>query len=116
MAHRSFVDTAGTAWDVWDVVPRWIERRVGERRAPQSAPSAEERRRAGERRVRTDPHELRVRVSPGMESGWLAFSSRDEKRRYAPIPEGWEGAPESLLESLCRQARQVPTLGKRLVE
>ena len=117
MAHRSFTDTAGIPWDVWDVVPRWVERRIAIRRTVGAAQSATaERRRLPDRRQRNDPNELRVRVTPGFEQGWLAFASPAEKRRFAPIPEGWERAPETLLEALCRRARQVGRIAGRLIE
>ena len=46
-------------------------------------------------------------VTPGREAGWLAFSSGFERRRFAPVPDGWEQLPVPALEQLCREARQV---------
>ena len=116
MAYRSFPDGTGVDWNVWDVVPRWVERRVSQRRSAQVAPGNGERRHVPDRRVRSDPREPRVRVSAGYELGWLTFASGDEKRRFAPIPTGWERAPTTLLEALCRQAEHVPRIGGRLIE
>ncbi|HEU0015561.1 MAG TPA: hypothetical protein VFQ45_17930 [Longimicrobium sp.] len=36
--------------------------------------------------------------------GWLCIESGDEKRRYAPIPEGWEEFEEHELLELISQA------------
>jgi hypothetical protein len=46
-------------------------------------------------------------VTPGREAGWLAFSSGFERRRFAPVPDGWEQLPVPALEQLCREARPV---------
>jgi hypothetical protein len=43
-----------------------------------------------------------------LESGWLAFVSRDERRRLAPFPSGWEGVGATELERLCAMARVAP--------
>jgi hypothetical protein len=37
--------------------------------------------------------------------GWLTFESGDEKRRLAPVPEGWERLRPQRLELLCRVAK-----------
>lgn len=37
--------------------------------------------------------------------GWLTFESGDEKRRLAPVPEGWERLRAERLELLCRVAK-----------
>ena len=47
-------------------------------------------------------------VSPGLENGWLAFASGENKRRLAPIPAGWALAPDTELEALCESARHAP--------
>jgi hypothetical protein len=46
-------------------------------------------------------------VTPGREAGWLAFSSGFERRRFAPVPDGWEQLSAPELEQLCREARPV---------
>lgn len=47
-------------------------------------------------------------VSNGLERGWLAFVSGDQKRRLAPYPAGWETVAAPELERLCRAARVAP--------
>ena len=113
MAHRNFTDSNGVSWDVWDVVPRWAERRRLEHRDT-SAPPPE--RPAQERRRGQRPHELRVRVSQGLEQGWLVFEARGERRRLAPAPSGWEQATDAELEALCRAATPAGRGRRRLIE
>ena len=40
-------------------------------------------------------------IDPRFADGWLCFETFDEKRRVAPIPEGWEECSEPELEELC---------------
>jgi hypothetical protein len=40
--------------------------------------------------------------------GWLSFEAADEKRRIAPIPEGWEALSIDELRLLCQRAQRVP--------
>ena len=121
MAHRAFTDSAGVAWEVWEVHPgvatgagaEMAEREAAERR------SGEERRGAKplsaattlppttERRVIA---ERRVGVSIPMRGGWLAFQSALERRRLVPIPHGWAEDSETQLEAYCSAARVVPRL------
>ena len=99
MPHRQFTDSKQTTWEVWDVEPSHAERR---RRA-------EDRRRAGrpsgERRQVED--RTRVRISSDLSHGWLAFESKHDRRRLAPIPTGWEALDEAALEQLCQQAQPI---------
>lgn len=74
MAARTFTDSAGLTWDVFEV-----------HRASQK-PGA---------------------VSPGLEQGWLAFASGENKRRLAPFPSTWESASDAELEALCQSARRA---------
>ena len=110
MAHRSFTDSTGVAWEVWEVHPgvasagnEAAERRSGEERrgsTPSSSPPPPpERRVIGERRVG---------VSAPMRGGWLAFQSATERRRLVPIPHGWADDSETQLEAYCGAARVVP--------
>jgi hypothetical protein len=39
--------------------------------------------------------------------GWLAFESKHDRRRLAPIPEGWDTFDASALERLCAAARSI---------
>ncbi len=41
-------------------------------------------------------------------NGWLCFESVTEKRRLAPIPEGWEFLDVPTLQQLCESAELVP--------
>ena len=109
MAHRTFTDSTGTEWDVWAVVPQGLtldspqRRQVGrDRRGTPMAdiPALAEQRHGPDRR-------RSVNVSPGMEDGWLAFHSRGEKRRLAPIPDSWETLSSPQLEAYCKIARKV---------
>lgn len=108
MAHRTFTDSGGIEWEVWQVIPRGVSLDSPERRerAERRHPPASElpeiaEQRSGRERRRT------ASVSPGMELGWLAFQTRGEKRRLAPIPDGWEALTSAQLEAYCRIARKV---------
>jgi hypothetical protein len=59
---------------------------------------------------------VRVPLSPGLAAGWLVFESQSEKRRLAPVPEGWEATADAELAGFCRQALPVPGWRRRLVE
>jgi hypothetical protein len=120
MGHRSFTDAAGINWNVWDVIPQWTERRSGEeRRRSEDDPTVdppvlERRRRQPDRRVgATDS--ARIRIAEGLSRGWLAFESKLDKRRLAPIPPGWEELTDLELEGLCARASQAPAK-RRLLE
>jgi hypothetical protein len=99
MPHRQFVDSKRTTWEVWDVEPSHAERRLkdGDRRR--------KGRTSGERRQVED--RARVRIRSELSHGWLAFESKHDRRRLAPIPTGWEALDESALERLCDQATSI---------
>lgn len=111
MAHRTFTDTLGFTWEVWEVHPgRAIigtavdHRRGGDRRAkpvlgaapPAGPPPGQVERRSG--------IERRVAVAAPLQRGWLAFRSGDERRRLAPIPAAWERASDIELAAYCAAA------------
>jgi hypothetical protein len=50
-------------------------------------------------------------VSPHLTRGWLTFESAVEKRRLAPIPEGWDQLPAEALAQLCEEAAFVRVRG-----
>lgn len=103
MAHRSFRDEVGREWDVWDVVPTAVERRITR---SSTRPAEVERRRA---------HESRVVVPERLQKGWLAFQSGRERRRLSPIPPDWpDMTGEELVELLNQADRRVKS--RRLVE
>jgi hypothetical protein len=99
MPHRQFIDSKRTSWEVWDVEPTEAERRRG----------ANDRRRSGRQSVerRKSEGRSRVRIKPDLTNGWLAFQSKHDRRRLAPIPIGWEAMDASALEQLCEQATSV---------
>ena len=87
---------------MWDVHPTMTERRSA--RQPLSV--VIERRKHGEQRASL-PDALR--------KGWLAFESRAERRRLAPIPNGWEEMPDARLEELLERATSRGR-ARRLIE
>lgn len=98
MAHRRFTDSRSTVWEVWEVEPSSAERRLAtqdRRKAPRPDP---------DRRRRNSDDRARVRISGEFTYGWLTFQSVYEKRRLAPVPDGWERLDESGLERLLHQA------------
>lgn len=104
MTYRTFVDPSGVSWQVWEVRPTTVERRLEERRSRHLPFEGEDRRTGGERRVRA---ERRVNLGPDLARGWLAFHSAEEKRRLAPVPDAWTQTPSSTLAKLCEAARVV---------
>lgn len=99
MALRTFTDSSGREWTVWDVTPPTVYSPVrsrADRRAQESAGLAVERRRGLDRRRRTLP--------PEMTYGWICFQCDQEKRRLTPPPESWTVCSDEELERLCRQA------------
>src|SRR4051794_3435418 len=91
MSHREVTDADGVRWELWEVQPTLIEKREEAADPPATT---------GERRhVRSN----RMRVSPEMREGWLAIRSENERRRIAPIPDGWaELSDEELLAFVAR--------------
>lgn len=78
MAVREFTDTSGVEWRVWEV--------SADRMHPVT----------------------RIEDLLELATGWLAFESKDEKRRLpAPYPVEWDTLPLPELERLCRQAPPV---------
>ena len=65
-----------------------------------------------ERRKR---EEYRVMLGDQWAHGWLAFETRGEKRRLAPIPDGWEEMTARDLQELLSRAVPVSP-GRRLIE
>jgi len=114
MAYRNFTDGQGTRWEVWEIQPQMVERRMGIERRRQDAaqtgdwgedPPIFDRRQMRDRRTpgRTRPAP-RVNLGSEMARGWLAFESATERRRLCPIPAKWEDASTEQLEEFCRQA------------
>ena len=103
MAHRSFLDAAGTEWTVYDVNPRADERRSHDRRDTLGDSEATGDRRTEDRRA-TVGGVRPVRLT----RGWLCFESSRERRRLQPIPERWHLLPDAELAGLLGQARIAP--------
>ncbi|HEX9129268.1 MAG TPA: hypothetical protein VF850_08910 [Gemmatimonadaceae bacterium] len=109
MSYRTFVDSSGKRWEVWLVTPASAERRkVDRRRAGGAADSTgfSERRHTPERRK--TPFHRKMEVASEYSEGWLCFEGDGDKRRLAPIPEGWyEAGPERLATWLQAAKRVV---------
>lgn len=104
MSYRTFVDPSGVSWQVWEVRPTTVERRLEDRRRTNRPFEGQDRRTNQERRVRA---ERRVNLGPELAKGWLAFHSAAEKRRFAPVPESWTRKPSAALAQLCEAAQVV---------
>ena len=100
MALRTFTDSTGTEWKVWDVIPAFVreqeERGAGESDSEHKGP---------ERRRGVDRSNL---LTPGLEQGWLCFEAESEKRRLTPIPPEWDQGTDEDLAALCSRATARP--------
>ena len=76
MALREFTDPDGMSWKVWDVLPTL--------HAAVARPGT------------ILPEEVA--------DGWLSFEAEGERRRFYPLPEGWECCTDTELGRLCRHA------------
>jgi hypothetical protein len=83
---RGFVDSTGVEWRVWEVIPS--------RAAIETSPKVQSRT-----SLQSTPYA----------NGWLCFESTVEKRRLAPIPEGWEFGDPEVMTDLLLQATPVAT-------
>ena len=102
MAHRQFTDSHGRVWDVWEVHPEYVDRR--DDAPPSTVPKVDRRKR----------REFRAKLG-ALAAGWLCFETRNEKRRIAPIPDGWEQLSDADLAALGESGEPVrPT--RRLIE
>ena len=94
MPHRIFRDETGRQWDVWEVIPTAVERRIA--KPIPRAPSLERRK----------VHETRVIVPDQLQKGWLAFQCGRERRRLAPIPGEWDDLTATELLDLLHHAER----------
>ena len=95
MEKKTFVDVLGMEWEVWEVYPRLLERRLmHERRAARRG--SEERRHVPVGRP-TLPRQIL--------GGWLAFQSRHERRRVLPVPDDWEDLGDRELQALLAHSK-----------
>jgi len=116
VGYRTFLDSSGKRWEVWLVTPAAAERRKADRRArsagtptPESLQGFADRRRTPERRK--SPFRRNVAVASEYSNGWLCFESEGEKRRLAPVPEGWQEAGPDRLASWLQAAKRVVKCG-----
>ena len=106
MPYRTFLDSKGAEWQVWDIVPRLAERRTGgvaDRRIEVKPISFAERRHQLRRMTQIRRAILRGTYA----QGWLCFDNESEKRRLSPIPGDWTTCSERLLESYAGKAERV---------
>lgn len=104
MTHRRIKDGAGRSWDVWEVYPAAVERRMsgefpavkGDGLSDDDGHSTAERRR-----------EVRLLIPAQLQHGWLAFQAGDDRRRFVPVPDGWSTLDEEELVALLMQAERV---------
>jgi hypothetical protein len=105
MTHRQFKDLDGKTWDVWQVHPSAIERRYSERRVKEEDRMDRAERRSGVERRREAL--ARNPVAAEFVGGWLCFETVGEKRRLAPVPDGWDRADDDTIEQWCGVAKPV---------
>lgn len=106
MGYRRFDDDEGREWEVWEVHPALVERRLNADRRDASQQNAEGRR----------VGEIRFPIPRELDGGWLAFQSGTEKRRLSPIPTQWMTLSDEDLLVLLRRAmpyRATPPTGLR---
>lgn len=115
MPYRTFIDSAGAEWQVWDIVPRNHERRDIEKldRRVEVTPIefADRRRPDGNRRANSGGAR-RAYLRGSYAHGWLCFESRQGKRRLSPIPVDWTTCSDDELESYARLGESVPGAGR----
>ena len=98
MTHRRIKDGDGRAWDVWEVYPAAVERRMSGEYPAVSGESRPE----GERR-----REVRLLIPAELQQGWLAFQAGQDRRRLVPIPNDWSTMKEDALLALLERADRV---------
>lgn len=86
-------------WEVWDVYPGWADRRQGADRREAA------RIKTGDRRALLGK---RIGVRSELAAGWLCFRATGEKRRLAPIPDGWEEFDEARLAEIVLSLPSSP--------
>lgn len=107
MSYRTFVDSTGSYWQVWDSQPTKVERRLtaSDRRHSRGRPWGGTERRTGHDRRTVS--QRRITLAQGYGRGWLTFESLSEKRRLIPIPSGWEEMSNGELRMLCQKAKPI---------
>jgi hypothetical protein len=105
MPIREVADAAGIVWKVWDVAPTMTERFDAENPATSSETAERQRARS-----------VRGRLPGPMTNGWLAIMAGTERRRIAPIPEGWSTMADAELLELIRTEAVITTPVRRSTE
>lgn len=113
MSYRTFVDSGGRRWEVWLVTPAAAERRRVDRRTPAGGSTTvsggkyegSDRRITPERR--RNPFRRNLEVASEYSNGWLCFEGGGEKRRLAPVPDGWDQAGPDKLATWLQSAKRV---------
>lgn len=95
---------------MWQVHPAAAERRFVQRRVKDEDRGDAAERRSGEERRLSEKEKAiaRATVAPEFTYGWLCFETAGEKRRLAPVPEGWDRADDETIEQWCCIAKAVP--------
>jgi hypothetical protein len=106
VTHRQFKDRQGRIWDVWQVHPQAAERRFFQRRVKEEMRSDTAESRSGLER-RLEEKLARAPLAAEFAYGWLCFETIGEKRRLAPVPEGWDRADDETIEQWCCVAKPV---------
>lgn len=83
---RGFTDSTGVEWRVWEVFPNKGSDKGNAERTRSSLKNT------------------------AFANGWLCFESSQEKRRLAPIPDGWEFGDAGILQGLRDSAIPVAPL------
>ena len=107
VTHRTFKDRQGRIWDVWQVHPSAAERRFVQRRTREEDRTDSSERRSGKERRTGAAKKARATIAEEFTYGWLCFECVDEKRRLAPVPEGWDRADDETIEQWCCVAKPV---------
>jgi len=113
VGYRTFLDSSGRRWEVWLVTPAAAERRKVDRRVTPGGSEVidgfVDRRKAKDRRK--SPFRRNVSVASEFSNGWLCFESEGEKKRLAPVPEGWQEAGPDRLSTWLQAAKRVVKCG-----
>jgi hypothetical protein len=94
MNYRRFTDTTGCVWEVWEVDPFAVERRLETDRRDVPRDALDRRR----------SDQFRLMIPSELRDGWLAFQGRTSKVRLAPIPDGWMSLSDAQLERLVSRS------------
>jgi hypothetical protein len=90
---------------VWQVHPSAAERRFAQRRVVDQERDDDTERRDGLERRGALKKVARSPIAAEFAYGWLCFETVGEKRRLAPVPEGWDRADDETIEQWCCLAK-----------